>query len=180
MLFTAKLSKQFWAEALIAAVYLYNRTPHSALNYKTPYEVRYNKKPKITHIKIWGSIAYNKIDDFQKLDPRAKPNILIGYGNNQYKLMDLNSKRAYWSRDVVILEGVFLYNLKRSETPYTDILIDQEELDTVNINDMTRHISFRETNSDNQNTTTLSENDKDTSNSIASQYDKCDISLSED
>ena len=145
MLFAAKLSKLFWAEALIAAVYLYNRTPHSALNYKTPYEVRYNKKPKIAYIKIWGSIAYNKIDNAKKLDPRAKPNILIGYGNNQYKLMDLNTKRAYWSGDVVILEGVFLYNLKRSETPYTDILMDQEELDIVNINDLTRHISFRET-----------------------------------
>ena len=109
MLFTAKLSKQFWAEALIAAVYLYNRTPHSALNYKTPYEVRYNKKPKIAYIKIWGSIAYNKIDNAKKLDPRAKPNISIGYGNNQNKLMDLNTKRAYWSRDVVILEGVLLF-----------------------------------------------------------------------
>ena len=75
---------------------------------------------------------------------------------------------------------MFLYNLKKSEAPYTDILIDQEELDTVNVNDLTRHISFREKNSDKQNTTTLSENDKDISNSTASQYEECDISLSED
>ena len=94
--------------------------------------------------------------------------------------MDSKTKRAYCSRDVVILEGVFLYNLKKNKTPYTYILIDWEEHDTVNINDLTRHISFRETNSDKQNTTTLSENDKDTRNSIVSQYEECDISLSKD
>ena len=170
MLFTAKLAKQFWAEALISAVYLYNRTPHSALDYKSPYEVRYNKKPDINNVKIWGSIAYNQIEKAKKLDIRAKPNILIGYGNNQYKLMDLNTKRVFWSRDVVILEGVFLYNWETNtqNKPQTEVFIDlnQEELDTVNTDKLIRHTSFRGANTD---------NNKDI---INQQHHECDIPLS--
>jgi Integrase core domain/GAG-pre-integrase domain len=57
LLINAKLPKYLWGEALNAAVYLYNRTPHTAIDYKTPYEAKYGKKPDLSHIKIWGSIA---------------------------------------------------------------------------------------------------------------------------
>jgi hypothetical protein len=36
----------------LAAVYLYNRTPHSSINYKTPYELKNKEKPNISNIKI--------------------------------------------------------------------------------------------------------------------------------
>ena len=52
MLFTANLQNKFWAMTLEAAVYIYNRTPHSSLNFKTPYEIKYSKLPKLNHIKI--------------------------------------------------------------------------------------------------------------------------------
>ena len=52
ILFTAKLNIKFWAEALDAAVYIYNKTPHTALNFITPYEKRFNKKPNIDNLKI--------------------------------------------------------------------------------------------------------------------------------
>ena len=114
MLFTAKLAKEFWAEALNSAVYLYNRTSHAALDYRSSYEMRYNKKPSLNHIKIWGSIAYSKIYKAKKLDSRAKPNILVDFEKNQYKLIDLSSKRAFWSRDTVVLESVFLCNWQKN------------------------------------------------------------------
>ena len=80
---------------MIAAVYLYNRTPHTSLNYKTPYETKYKTRPKINNIKIWGSLAYSLNYKAKKLDPRAKPSILIGYGSNQYKLLELSTGRAF-------------------------------------------------------------------------------------
>ena len=52
LLFIAKLSNEFWAEALEASIYIYNRTPHSSLNFITPFEKRFNKKPLLKGIKI--------------------------------------------------------------------------------------------------------------------------------
>jgi hypothetical protein len=68
----------------------------------------------------------------RKLDPRAKPYILIGYGPNQYKLADIVSKRTIWARDVYILEGKFANSLEISEQLASDddqLVIEDEEGD---------------------------------------------------
>jgi hypothetical protein len=46
-LFTSKVNKNLWGEALLAATFIYNRTPHKALNYKSLYEIYYKKEPNI-------------------------------------------------------------------------------------------------------------------------------------
>ena len=61
MLIESNAPKYLWGEAILATVYIYNRTPHSTLNFKTPYEIKYNEKPNIDNIKIWGLIIYYKI-----------------------------------------------------------------------------------------------------------------------
>ena len=78
------------------AIYLYNRTLHNQIQFKTPYQVLHNTKPNITNIKVFGSIAYykDKAIGLKKLDPRAKKAILVGFGNNLYRLYDVNSKRV--------------------------------------------------------------------------------------
>ncbi len=82
LLFTARLNKKLWVECLLAVVYLYNRIPHSAIEFKTSFELRNSTKPLINHIKLYGSLAYSKDYKAKKLEPRAKPTILIGYGSN--------------------------------------------------------------------------------------------------
>ena len=82
MLFIAKLLNEFWAEALEVSIFIYNRTPYLSLNLITPYKKRFSKKPLLKGIKIWGLIAYSKIDGAKKLSPRAKPNLLVGYSDN--------------------------------------------------------------------------------------------------
>ncbi|CAK1367765.1 unnamed protein product [Cercospora beticola] len=69
------------SEALEAAIFLYNRTPHSSLGFKSPYELRYNKPPNLDNIRIFGSIAYYTRVKAKKLDTRAKKAILIGSKN---------------------------------------------------------------------------------------------------
>jgi len=61
MLIKSNVPKYLWGKAILATVYIYNRIPHSTLNFKTPYEIKYNEKPNINNIKIWGSIIYYKI-----------------------------------------------------------------------------------------------------------------------
>ncbi|KAH7556718.1 hypothetical protein BM1_06152 [Bipolaris maydis] len=110
LLFEAKMPNKLWAEALLAAVYLYNRTPHSSINFRTPFEAKYGIKPNINNIKIWGSLAYRKEpkEFVGKLDSRVQPYYLTGYlSNNLYRLIDLKSNKIVTARDVQILEGVF-------------------------------------------------------------------------
>ena len=120
MLFLAKLDKRFWAKALLAAVYLYNRTPHTSVNYKSSYELKFGHKPNLKHIKIWGSIAYSLVNKSKKLDSRAKPTILIEYGSasNLYKLLNVTSGKTFLSRDVQILKGVFLNEIQKTSNNF--------------------------------------------------------------
>ncbi|CAK1360487.1 unnamed protein product [Cercospora beticola] len=119
LLLESGLPKTFWGEALEAAIFLYNRTPHSSLGFKSPYELRYNKPPNLDNIRIFGSISYYTRVKAKKLDTRAKKAILIGYSDsNIYKLYDLESRRVVWARDVTILEGQYYKPSKnREETP---------------------------------------------------------------
>jgi Reverse transcriptase (RNA-dependent DNA polymerase)/gag-polypeptide of LTR copia-type/Integrase core domain/GAG-pre-integrase domain len=112
LLFNANLPNYFWGEALLVATYLYNRSPHNKLNYKTPYEAKYNKKPNITNIRTFGSIIYykNKGNNIKKLDIRANKGILIGYNENIYKIWDIIKKKVIWSKDIKIIENQFINN----------------------------------------------------------------------
>jgi hypothetical protein len=52
------LSTKYWVEAVHTAVYLKNRSPTSTLNGKTPYEAWYGFKPKVNHLRVFGSTCY--------------------------------------------------------------------------------------------------------------------------
>ncbi|GKE66254.1 retrovirus-related pol polyprotein from transposon TNT 1-94, partial [Tanacetum coccineum] len=53
-----KMPKEFWAEAVDCAVYLLNRCPSKSLDNKTPQEAWNRIKPTVSHLRIFGSIAY--------------------------------------------------------------------------------------------------------------------------
>ena len=124
LLIQSNLAKKYWGEAITAAVYLYNRTPHSAIDYKTPYELKYGKKPDLKNIKIWGSLAYKRepTELISKLDSRAKPYYLVGYGSNQYKLLNPETSKIIWARDLKILEGYFYK--RKAELKESDLLLE--------------------------------------------------------
>ena len=114
LLLTSKAPTYLWGEALLTAVYLYNRTPHSSLGFKTPYELYHGIKPSYNNIKTWGSIVYysdNKPGK-PKLQNRKRKAVLVGYGENNYiyKVWDIELRKALFTRDVVILENIFRFN----------------------------------------------------------------------
>jgi len=91
LLFQAGLPNYLWGEALETAVFLYNRTPHSALNGKTPYKMKYSVKPDLSIIRVFGSITFYKVKGLGsqfKLKVRASKAILLGFSDNAevYKL----------------------------------------------------------------------------------------------
>lgn len=109
-----------WGEALEAITYIYNRTPHRALSFKTPYELLNGVKPNILNIKTWGSLAYYHTNEYiSKLSPRKEEAIIIGYSEyNHYKLWDYKRQRSLWSRDITICENKFLDRPPRNIYPY--------------------------------------------------------------
>ena len=62
MLLSSNLSKHFWAEAVVTAAYIINRSPSSALEFKTPQEAWYGKPPDLSNLKVFGSLLMHTLD----------------------------------------------------------------------------------------------------------------------
>ena len=63
MLAHAGLPNGYWAEAVSTAAYIRNRVAASALPVKTPFEMWYGKKPKVSHLRVFGCIACMIVKD---------------------------------------------------------------------------------------------------------------------
>src|ERR1044072_2337374 len=74
MLYCKKLPKSFWAEAVACAVYLLNRCPVKSVRGKTPEEAWSGKRPNLSHLKVFGCVAYAHVPDQlrKKLDDKAE------------------------------------------------------------------------------------------------------------
>lgn len=79
----------------------------------TPEEAWSGRKPKISHLKVFGSTAYVWIPDATrtKLDSKSQKLMFIGYNVNHkaYRLVDIDTNNLIFSRDVVFDEerGLF-------------------------------------------------------------------------
>ena len=58
MLHDQDLPMHLWAEAARTMVYVQNHTPHRVLEKKTPEEVFFGKKPKVSHLRIFNCPVY--------------------------------------------------------------------------------------------------------------------------
>ncbi|CAJ2633694.1 unnamed protein product [Trifolium pratense] len=108
MLKSKRLPKELWAEAVACAVYLSNRSPTRSVLGKTPQEAWSGRKPGISHLRVFGSIAHVQIPDEKrsKLDEKSEKYIFIGYDANSkgYKLYNPDTGKTIISRNVVFDE----------------------------------------------------------------------------
>ena len=93
--------KFLWAESIATAVYLYNRTPHRTIEYRSPLEVLENvPPPTITHLHKFGSKVFVHIPaearpSGSKLSPTAIEGNFVGYTNsNKIFRIYIPSKRS--------------------------------------------------------------------------------------
>lgn len=56
MLSQSSLSKIFWGEAVKTATYVLNSIPSRSLE-STPYELWTSRKPTLSHLRMWGTVA---------------------------------------------------------------------------------------------------------------------------
>ncbi len=101
----------FWNIAADAAEYVYNRTPHSAIENKTPFEMWFGHTDNIRHLVMFGSRAYAlqlKKKRSEKFHPVAKPQYICGYTSTGYLLFDPETKKIEMSCNVKV-EEKFMY-----------------------------------------------------------------------
>ncbi|GAU11617.1 hypothetical protein TSUD_346090 [Trifolium subterraneum] len=99
--------KELWGEAVNTACYVLNRCPTKRLNNVTPEECWSGNKPNVSHLKVFGSIAYRHVPDqlISKLDDKSEFMVLVGYHlTGGYRLYDPISKSIVISRDVIVDE----------------------------------------------------------------------------
>ena len=82
-----------------------NRCPTKILKLKTPQEARRTQTPGVSHLRVFGSIAYAKIPEANKtkLEDKGVKCVLVGYGDRTmgYRLYNLVTHKIFHSRDVV-------------------------------------------------------------------------------
>ena len=104
MLLDAKLPHRFWAETISTATYLRNRSPTSAVKGATPHQAWCGQKPRVEHLRVFGSTAYVHVprDERGKFDPKTKKCVLLGYGNVQkgYRVYNHVTRKVFYSRNV--------------------------------------------------------------------------------
>jgi len=81
MLFEAKLPLLLWGEALTAQIHVWNRLPTSSLKGMTPHEAWFKCKPDVSHLRIWGCLAYVFIqkDKHRSLQSHMETCVFVGY-----------------------------------------------------------------------------------------------------
>ncbi len=102
-----------WAEALSTAVHIRNRVTSNALPPNiTPHHIWKSAVPNVSHFRVFGCKCWYTVpkSEVQKLDPRGKVAIFVGYAENSkaYKLIDFETQKVVISRDVLFdeLDGV--------------------------------------------------------------------------
>jgi hypothetical protein len=91
MLSEAGLKPQYWAEAMVTATHIRNRSPYADRD-KTPHELLSGRKPDLSYMRIFGTKVYARIPTTQrdgKLDDVTESGILVGYaaGGSAYRIL---------------------------------------------------------------------------------------------
>lgn len=133
-------------EIYVAAGYLLNRTPTRSIDWKTPFEMAYNKKPSIAHLKLYGCRAYAlrpQIPRGDKLTPRALIGYLVGYdASNIYRIwLPKARSRAHQgkvirTRDVTFKENLYYQDHDDESDPLLPSAEVAEVVHTLHIQSM--------------------------------------------
>ncbi|KAL8112746.1 hypothetical protein AgCh_020161 [Apium graveolens] len=127
------LSDNFWGEAIATSVYLLNISPTRDVWNKTPFEAWKGRKPGVSHLKVFGYVAYALVNNRYKLDEKSETCIFIGYCSKAYRLYNPVSGKVIISRNVVFNEEARLkWNVEKNGSAY-NIPVEgeaDEQLDT--------------------------------------------------
>ena len=117
MLHNSGMLKFLWAEAVVHAVYLKNRTWTCTIGYTTPYEILYGHKPNIGNLHPWGCKVQVSREVNSKLESHSFVGRWMGFDEESR-----DGHRVYWpeKRKVSIKRSV-KFNFKPDEVIIGDL-----------------------------------------------------------
>ncbi len=77
----------FWGLAVGVAEYIYNRTPHSAIDFDLPYSRWTGISPEVDNIAVFGSVVYclqKRVPQGRKFSETSQMSFLVGYTESGY------------------------------------------------------------------------------------------------
>ena len=111
MLHQSQLPLSFWSYAFSTAIFLINRILSSVLNFVSPWEKFFHKKPPLQALKAFGCACYPLLRSYpsHKLQPKSSQCIFLGYLPmlKGYICLDTTSGRIYISSQAIFHESVF-------------------------------------------------------------------------
>ena len=108
MLIHSGLSRGFWTEAVLTAVFVQNHLPTTAPAGSIPLTAWTGQTPSVSHFRTFGCIAYIHVpkEARHKLDPPGLKVIFLGYSENSkgYRFYDPTSQKIIINRDAIFDE----------------------------------------------------------------------------
>lgn len=126
MVFDSGISREFWGEAVQTAAFLANRSPASAIGQKlTPYEMFEGRKPDVSKLRVFGSMAYCHIpkEKRRKLDEKSWKGVFVGYGTNGYRVWKPEERKIVTVRDVIIDEASKVSANEKKDNKWTESVV---------------------------------------------------------
>jgi hypothetical protein len=115
------LSLKYWVEEINCENYIVNRTPTKALKKMTLEEAWTKIKPNVSHIRVFGSIAWAHIPDDKRkaLQPKSEKCIFVGYSEDVkvYRLLQPHCNEIILRRDVKFDEKILVCNPNSAVVP---------------------------------------------------------------
>ena len=91
------LPKSFWGYALEIVVYILKKVSTKSVEV-IPYEIWTNKKPYLSHMKVWGCPTYVKRTVSEKLEANSDKCLFIGYPKETigYQFYNILEQRLFF------------------------------------------------------------------------------------
>ena len=119
MLKDSGLDKSYWCEALMTAADIRNVVPNSSNKKSSPYEMLFKRKPRIDHMRVFGSQCYAHVtkEKRKKLDDSGVKCYFLGYAKDHkaYRLLNADDGSIIISRSVTFAEHSISKAMKKRE-----------------------------------------------------------------
>jgi len=112
VLLHAACNPNFWGEALLWAMHVYNSTPHPVINFNIPSEVMFLYTFKLDRLRVWGCDVLVLLNDvaITKVTDRTWKGVLIGWNRikSVYRVLRLSDRRVMDAPNIqMFLENEF-------------------------------------------------------------------------